>query len=102
MPTILAHNWLRHDCDGGAVFTRGCEVHVEWQKGKEVRFVRAARKVFAEVLSELGFLTTRQKKSQSPEFLERVGFRKTWSDDEFDYFLTTAVPLARGEKHVMG
>ena len=44
-----------------------------------------------------GYLTTRvlHEKSFQTAFIERIGFRRTWSDDQFSYFYLGSLPFER-------
>lgn len=77
----------------------GTEVHLNVKPGKEGKVLsrKALREMAAPILSKSGFLTTklplRSKKEQ--QFIERIGFTKTWSSSEFDYFILTTQPYER-------
>ncbi len=84
-------------------------VGVSVLKGTEIHFARnaqavargsvrgAARAHLAPLLRRHGFLTTRVLPGQAEQrrFIERIGFRRTWSDTRYDYFMLTAAPFGR-------
>jgi hypothetical protein len=34
----------------------------------------------------------------SRRFVQRIGFEQTWSDEDYDYFMLTALPFGKKEK----
>lgn len=83
---------------GGAI-TKGTEIHIallpDWRpKGSARRLIRS----FLEPLLERsGYLTTRVRRGRASEieFVQRVGFKPTWMDDQFQYFLLGCLPFER-------
>lgn len=51
------------------------------------------------LLERHGYLTTRVLKEHVGEkrFVERVGFKPTWADQQFQYYLLGRLPFARSE-----
>lgn len=51
------------------------------------------------LLERMGFLTTRVQITSRAQrkFVERVGFKPTWSDHFFQYYMLTELPFARSK-----
>ena len=56
-----------------------------------------AQEFIAPLLKQWGFLTTRVPLAErgKQRFVERVGFRQTWADEQFQYYLLGQLPFAR-------
>lgn len=100
---------LLHDCEAipgyvdgqlvAALLRKGTEVHFAISKQHRGKIIsrRRIREFLQPVLDEYGFLTTRllhDRKGQQ-RFIERIGFKKTWSDDKCNYFMLTELPFER-------
>lgn len=76
----------------------GTEVHAILKRPGVItrRNVRAA---LAPLMDELGFVTTRvaHHDARSTRFVRAIGFRKTWADDHFTYYMLTNTPFTRKE-----
>lgn len=103
-PAELPQQWDIHaiEEDGellAAVMRNGTEVHLavapEHQRRKFSR--RRAQQFVAPLLDEYGFLTTRvlHDRTQEKLFVQRLGFKPTWSDHQFKYYLLGRLPFAR-------
>lgn len=83
----------------GSAIVNGNEIHFALVPGQRpAGCVRGAIQAFIQPLLTLnGFLTTRVRLGQAKEkrFVERVGFRPTWNDDQFQYYLLGRLPFAR-------
>lgn len=85
-----------------AILKHGTEVHFAIDKqyrGKTINR-RRTREFLRPLFEEEGFLTTKllhDRKGQQ-RFIERIGFKKTWSDDRFNYFMLTELPFERKYK----
>jgi hypothetical protein len=84
----------------GTLIVRGMEVHFAFTKIPQSSIRRAARQMLAPVLDKFGMLTTRVPKGMlaSEKFVRRVGFKKTWHDDTYDYYMLTTLPWERKAK----
>lgn len=82
-----------------SILKHGTEVHFAIDKkfrGKTINR-RRTREFIKPLFDEQGFLTTKllhDRKGQQ-RFIERIGFKKTWSDDRFNYFMLTELPFER-------
>lgn len=100
---------LLHECEAIPGYVDGQLVATLLRKGTEVHFAiskqyrgktinrRRTREFLRPVLEEYGFLTTRllhDRKGQQ-RFIERIGFKKTWSDDKCHYYMLTDLPFER-------
>lgn len=58
---------------------------------------RRAQEFLAPLLERVGFLTTRVqiKSTDNQRFVERLGFKPTWADGQFQYYLLGHLPFAR-------
>ena len=76
---------------------KGTEVHFEIDPAFRHRVIRkqVTRDFLRPVLDEEGFLTTKMFAGDkvNRKFVERIGFRHTWTDGTFDYFMLTALPF---------
>ena len=93
--------WTQHlyDMDGkpaAALFQKGTEVHFVLAPEARGRALRkdVLRESLTKLLAEDGMLTTRSLLgSACRRFIERMGFKHTWSDETFDYFALTRAPF---------
>jgi hypothetical protein len=104
----LAHEGWTASCasDSGRVsaiaITRGTEIHFAIAPDLRHRVIRRHR--VAQFLRPLflkhGFLTTRVHGADrgNTSFIERLGFRKTWSEGEVDHYMLSELPFARAKK----
>lgn len=90
-------DWDRIEDDTGWLLVKGTEVHVCAKPGCRGRTVtrRKIREVLGPVLARLGMLTTRTMKDDPAAFVRRMGFKKSWSDGVFDYYVLTALPFSK-------
>lgn len=86
-------------CGGCRAAVQGTEIHVEFTRPGAVLRNRV-REFLAPLLDRHGFLTTRVPIgwSKHRRFVERLGFRLTWNDNEYEYFMLTELPFSRKEK----
>ena len=91
-------NWERRasPCGGFTSAHCGTEVHVEFHRPGVVTKA-VLRAFFQPLLDELGFVTTRTQRedTRNARFVQRLGFKKTWADDQYDYYMLTAVPFTK-------
>lgn len=85
-----------------AIIKNGTEVHFAIDseyRGKIINRQRI-REFLGPLLEDLGFLTTKllHKYKGQQRFIERIGFKKTWSDDRFNYFMLSEMPFERKSK----
>jgi hypothetical protein len=88
------------DCVHAAtVIAKGTELHIALAEGYKPKACQ--RRVIKSFLQPLfdkhGFLTTRIPHHRLPQkrFVERVGFKPTWKDDIFEYYMLTSMPFER-------
>lgn len=78
---------------------KGTEIHFALVPGKRPPgSTRGAVRAFlSPLLDKHGFLTTRVQhhRLDQKRFVQRVGFKPTWRDDQFDYYLLGALPFTR-------
>lgn len=83
----------------GTLANLGTEVHIALIEGWKPRSsYRGAIRAFLQPIFDVhGFLTTKLRYSDVKEraFIERVGFRKTWADGNFQYFLLGSMPFEK-------
>lgn len=81
------------------VIAKGTELHIALAEGYKPKACQ--RKVIKGFLQPLfdkhGFLTTRipHHRLTQKRFVERVGFKSTWKDDVFEYYMLTSMPFER-------
>ncbi len=86
----------------GAALLRGTEIHFivapAWRKRLITR--RSAREFLNPLLARHGMLTTRiLHGSSGPDlFVRRLGFKRTWSDEMFNYYMLTQPPFERSKQ----
>lgn len=104
----ILHNWdvIPGYVDGelvASIIHCGTEVHFAISKSARGKTIsrRRTREFLKPLFDEKGFLTTRLlHRHKGPQrFIERIGFVKTWSDDEYNYFMLTELPFER-KQHV--
>ena len=94
-----------HILDGalvGSALVWGTEVHYvaapEWRQGRLSKR-RIIREFLAVLLakSPLGFLTTRAHATNTTarDFVERVGFKPTWSDGDINFYMLGSLPFSK-------
>lgn len=85
--------------DVAVLINCGTEVHLNVKPGFEGKVLskKALKELFAPIREKWGFLTTKLplKSEHDRQFIERIGFTKTWSSDKFDYFILTTQPFER-------
>lgn len=83
----------------GTIASRGTEVHVALKEGyRPASSCRGTvREALAPLFDRYGFLTTRLQYSHRKEkaFIERVGFKATWRDDQFEFYMLGTMPFER-------
>lgn len=88
------HPFYEGDELKGVAMTKGTEFHCHLVPG-----FRLNRRVMREFMRPLferhGFLTTRVHRSDeaNQRFNRVFGFERTWSDDQFHYYILTALPF---------
>lgn len=80
---------------------KGAEIHlfVLPQHRLQVLMRGRMQRFIEPLMEEFGFLTTRvlhEQKGQQ-KFVERVGFKPTWQDSQFQYYMLGRLPFARSE-----
>lgn len=80
----------------GLAAVKGSEIHFELTRPASI-FRHAAREFLGELLKREGFLTTRcePRDTRARRFIERLGFKATWSDGNYDYFMLTELPFGK-------
>ena len=85
-------------CGGCRAALRGTEIHVEFTRPGVINRGRV-REFLGPLLERQGYLTTRVPGGDSrARFVTRLGFRPTWSDDEFSYYMLTELPFSRSKE----
>jgi hypothetical protein len=84
------------------VILKGTEIHFGITPAFRKRaalFRRESNRFFGPLLERMGFLTTRVvlTAKEQKQFVERVGFKPTWSDTTFQYYMLSALPFARSK-----
>lgn len=87
----------------GTLACKGTEVHVALIEGWRPRgsYRGLIRYMLAPLFAVLGFLTTKLRlgdHAKQERFITRLGFRKTWSDGDFQYYLLAAMPFEKRNK----
>ena len=78
---------------------KGNEIHFGIKKEFRKKLIqrKRTREYLQPLLERKTFLTTRivLKDLYKQRFVERLGFRKTWADDIFNYYMMTKLPFER-------
>ena len=86
----------------GTAVMKGTEIHFALVPGWRPKSCqRGVVKAFlGPLISRRGFLTTRvpHHRLSQKRFVERVGFKPTWKDGNFEYYLLGSVPFERKKK----
>lgn len=89
-----------HAC---TLIANGTEVHFyavpAWRRRLVLR--ERTQAFLSPLLERFGFLTTRIHNdrwgNKQRRFVERVGFKPTWADNQFQYYMLGTLPFARSE-----
>jgi len=81
----------------GTLIVKGMEVHFALIERPTGSVKKAVREMLAPVFDRFGMLTTRVPRAMGKHkrFVERLGFKQTWKDNEFEYYLLSALPWER-------
>ncbi len=86
----------KHVC---TAILKGNEIHFGIKKEFRKKLIqrKRTREYLQPLLERKTFLTTRivLKDLYKQRFVERLGFRKTWADDIFNYYMMTKLPFER-------
>lgn len=81
----------------GLAAVSGTEIHFALEPSSRHRGIQRtrAREFLAPLIARRGYLTTSSMHGddQSRRFVERMGFRSTWTDNQFDHYMLTALPF---------
>ena len=81
----------------GVAVLNGTEIHAavrpEWRRRALSR--GRLRAFLGPMVERLCYLTTRVQLGLDESFVRRVGFKPTWADGEFQYFMLTGDPFAK-------
>lgn len=81
----------------GVAMLSGTEIHAavrpEWRRRALSR--GRLRAFLLPMVERLCYLTTRVEHGNDTSFVSRVGFKPTWNDDQFQYFMLTGDPFAK-------
>lgn len=81
------------------VIAKGSEVHIAVAVGYKPKACqrRAIKSFLQPLFNQYGFVTTRipHHRLAQKRFVERVGFKPTWKDDNFEYYLLASMPFER-------
>lgn len=97
---LFSQGWTKavSSCGGCVAALKGSEIHVEFNRTGVVKR-QAVREFLGPLLEPWGYLTTRAFKGdgRTSRFLAGMQFKHTWSDDQFDYYVLTALPFSKGK-----
>lgn len=90
---VVKHFNDNGNCDGIAI-QKGTEWHCQLAPGFELRRVEI-REFLRPMFDKYGYLTTRVpvQDAANQRFNQVFGFKKTWSDGVFNYYILTALPF---------
>ena len=78
----------------------GSEIHfmVEPEHRRKLWPRRLAREFLAPLFERCGYLTTRCRvvdDATASRFVQRLGFKRTWCDGVYDYYMLDTLPFSR-------
>ena len=79
------NGWQVTSWGEGSLIYSGCEIHMEGYGYTRKR----VKELLGPIFDEFGFLTTRMEPDEDTSFIERMGFKPTWSDGFFRYYMLT-------------
>lgn len=81
----------------GAALIKGCEFHCLTLPAFKLRR-QQMRDFLKPLFDRFGMLTTRVEHSDiaNQRFNKSFGFKRTWSDDRYHYFMMTELPFSKG------
>jgi hypothetical protein len=81
------------------VIAKGTELHIAVADGYKPKSSqrRAIHGFLKPLFDHHGFLTTRipHHRLAQKRFVQRVGFKPTWKDENFEYYMLTSMPFER-------
>lgn len=90
--------------DGAVACTaivKGTEIHfyVRPEARKKLILRSRTQEFLRPLMNVLGFLTTRvlHENKEAQRFVERIGFEKTWADNQFQFYILERLPFSRSE-----
>ena len=84
--------------DIGHWMVNGTEVHLHINDGMKLQARRNAEIALDELMAGKEYLTTKIAKGDKLLVGEMMGFKKTWSDENFDYYMLTEENIKRKKK----
>jgi hypothetical protein len=86
----------------GTLIVRGMEVHFAVTERPTACVRGPVRKMLEPVFDRYGMLTTKVPKGlgRAKRFVQRLGFKPTWRDQNFQYYLLPALPWGRPKKEI--
>lgn len=98
-PGWEGRTFYRHGVEVAVLIVCGSEVHLSVKKEFQRRVLSRAlfREMLCPVLERQGYVTTKlvHADQEARTFVERVGFRWTWADSTFNYFVLTQPPFSK-------
>jgi hypothetical protein len=84
----------------GTLMVKGMEVHFAIVDTPRASSRGAVREMLGPVFDRYGMLTTRVPHGlrSAEKFVRRLGFKKTWADSDFKYYLLSAMPWEKPKK----
>lgn len=75
---------------------KGTEIHVEFHRAGAITR-QNIREVLGPLLEREGYATTRvpHGDERSKRFVERMQFAETWGDENYAYYILTALPFSK-------
>ena len=87
------------DQHAATALVKGTEIHFGVVPAFRRKLILRSRtrEFLRPMFERLGFLTTRVQlySHDKKRFVERLGFKPTWADDQFQYYLLGRLPYAR-------
>jgi len=85
----------------GTLIVKGMEVHFALIERPAGSVRKAVREMLEPVFDRFGMLTTRVPRAmgKTKKFVRRLGFKPTWNDSDFEYYLLSTLPWERREEN---
>lgn len=77
----------------------GTEIHFAVAPGWKHKTIHRGRTrdFLSPLFNRRGYLTTRMTVGDDDSFIRRLGFNKTWDNDQMSHYMMTKLPFGKGE-----
>lgn len=90
-----ANGWKKHETSFGDIYVMGMEIHFYPNRRKGAMTRREFYPIFQAILDQFGMITTRVPHGMDDRFTRRIGFEKTWADNQYTYYMLDHLPFRK-------